>query len=139
MNPQASSYCSPQTLCDSRRFMKIIITIIFTIYISGCSLLNTMYDDQKVFSEARDSEVGEKINDVLQSEHYYSYWKGQPSNISKEYKITSIKDNTSEYEFEYHECKWGLIVNDTTKIVTSWQYLENKNACKYKRFYEGAF
>ena len=119
--------------------MKTIITILFSIYISGCSLLNTMYDDHKVFSDARDSEVGENINDVLKSEHYYSYWEGQPSHISKEYEIKFIKENIFLYQFEYHECKWGLVVNDTSKLVISWQYLENKNAFKYKRFYEGPF
>jgi hypothetical protein len=134
---EASPYPDYAFKNRSMRFLSIIFMCVIA---AGCSAINMLYDDNNVFINERNSEVGKEINKVLESVQYYDYWKGNELYYNhKKYLIVPVDNNHSEYQFESGECKWALNVDDTTNVVASWRYIGNGAVCKYKRFYEGPF
>lgn len=122
------------------QMLKFILVLILWLNSFGCSAINTLYDDHEVFIDARNDEVGESIDKVLKSVHYYDYWDGNEHYYNyKKYKVVAIDEKHSEYEFERGKCAWALKVENESRVVVSWRFIGDRTKCEYKRFYEGPF
>lgn len=99
-----------------------------------------LFDDNRVFISARNSEVGKSIDKVLKSSYYYDYWEGNEHYYGhKDLVIIDVDDYRSEYHFESVGCSWALEVEKSSRLVTGWRFIGDGSECKYKRFYEGPF
>ena len=116
--------------------MKIFTLASLIILFTGCSFLNTFYNEEEVFTNERYSEIGETLKSVLKSEHYFLYAYPKSKGF-KELNITSKNGNITEYTFEGRgSCKWKLVVDSKTNIILNWSYFSHKYDCRYKKFYE---
>jgi len=125
---------------QNKTMNKIITIVILFPFIGGCSAINLLFDDHKVFENARNSEVGKQVTKVLKSSHYYDYWEGNSHYHNfKELEKIKVTGSISEYRFIMGKCEWALVVDVSTNVVREWRYLANEQECKYKKFYEGPF
>ena len=123
-----------------KQLRNLILVCCLSNLLFGCSAINLLFDDQKVFVNERNSEVGRKLSEVLKSDKYYAYWEGnQGTAFGKQYDVVSIDSDHSEYVFDLGTCRWSLIVRKSSGVVSSWRFVQQTSDCAYKRFYEGAF
>jgi hypothetical protein len=117
----------------------LISVLIFQLY--GCgSLLNPMFDENKVFSSERNSEVGENIDWLLQHNARYHWIEpGQQKIYNSNYAVVETSPNINEHQFKTPQCSWALEVNQRTNKVVAWKYLGDPSNCKSKKFFEGAW
>jgi len=124
----------------SEMAMRVLVIFLLTQIITGCSILNLLYDEHQVFIDARNSEVGKKLKDVLRSTHYYDYWEDNKSYSSHKNIITIPSDSAhTEYYFNSRLCNWALNIENESSIVVEWRFTAGEAECKYKRFYASPF
>ena len=101
---------------------------VIAFLLSGCAnVANSFYDSEQLFKDARNSEIGKKIDDVLDTYH-----------PSFKPKIVPIGNNEVEYLIGLPEyCYYALIVNSATSEVTDWRYISEQHKCKKEKFYSG--
>ena len=113
-------------------FLRTFVVLILAGSIIGCSAINFLFNDEDVFVNERNSEVGEPIAKVLNSVRYYLYWENQPANLKQHYKVTPIGNNQFEYQFEKGSCQWTLVVE--SNLVVNWRYIQKTSECGYKKY-----
>jgi len=107
--------------------------IMFLMLLSACSAVNRLYDHNEYFEELRDAEVGQSIDELNRG--VYSYNNNGYLDIIKK-DIDAIH---WEYPIDRGKCKYALLVDKKSRVVASWRYVENKELCTAKPFYEGAW
>jgi len=112
--------------------LRTVVALILSGSLIGCSTINLLFNDEDVFVNERNSEVGKPITKVLNSVRYYFYWENQPANLKQHYKVIPIGNNQFEYQFEKGSCQWALIVEN--KIVTKWRFVQKTSECGYKKY-----
>lgn len=117
----------------------ITLASLFITQLYGCgSLLNPMFDERKVFSNERDSEVGENISWLLNHNgRYYWFDPSVEKTYNSSHAVVETSPDISEYQFKTQQCSWALDVSKQTSKVLSWKYLSDPAGCKYKKFSEG--
>lgn len=103
-------------------------------------MLNSLYDQNQLFKESRNADVGRSLSDVLMSEDYVDYQSAYVGfRQFRKPKLIFRGDHYTEYQFESRsgECKWILRISESTGNVVSWRYASEASRCKKQRFYEG--
>lgn len=118
----------------------ILVILLFTQLCACGSLLNPIFDERKVFSGERDSEVGDNINWLLKHNARYSCFHPKNQSVcSLNHVVAVAPQEISEYQFRTPHCSWALEVNEKTNKVLAWKYLGDPSNCKSKKFFEGAW